>query len=63
MVTYKPNDIESYYNRGIVYYKKRECDKAITNFSEIIKRELDHADAYYNHGNAYRDKVDFGQAR
>ena len=46
MGTHKSNDTESYYNRGIAYYEKREYDKAIADFSEVIKREPDHADAY-----------------
>lgn len=49
MVSHKPNDTELYYNRGIAYYKKREYDKAIADFSEVIKREPNHADAYYKH--------------
>ena len=60
MGTHKPNDTESYYNRGIASYEKREYDKAIADFSEVIERDPSHADAYYNRGNAYRDKVDFG---
>jgi len=59
VVTHKPNDTESYYNRGIAYYEKREYDKVITNFSEVIKREPNRADACYNRGNAYCDNVDF----
>lgn len=39
MVKRKLNDTESYYNRGIAYYEKREYDKAIADFSEVIKRE------------------------
>lgn len=35
-----------YYNRGIAYYKKREYDKAIADFSEVIKRKSNNADAY-----------------
>ena len=31
-------DSTAYYNRGIAYYEKREYDKAIANFSEVIKR-------------------------
>ena len=53
VVTYKPNDTESYYNSGIANYKKREYDKAIADFSEVIKREPNHVDAYYNRGNVY----------
>ncbi|MCY3740628.1 MAG: tetratricopeptide repeat protein [Candidatus Poribacteria bacterium] len=62
MVTHKPKDTESYYNRGIAYYEKREYDKAIADFSEVIKRNSDHADAYYNRGNAYCDEVDCDKA-
>ena len=54
--------MELYYNRGIAYYEKREYDKAIAEFSEVIKRNPNHVDAYYNRGNAYWDKVDFDEA-
>ena len=63
MVTHKPKDTESYYKRGIAYYKKREYDKAIADFSEVIKRDPHFAEAYYNRGNAYWDKVDFDHVR
>ena len=43
-------------------YEKREYDKAIADFSEAIKREPNHADAYYNRGNAYCDNIDFAEA-
>lgn len=56
MGTHKPNDTESYYNRGIAYYKKRDYDKAIAAFSEVVKRKPDHADAY-------RNEIDFDLAR
>ena len=62
MVTHKSNNTESYYNRGIASYKKREYDKAIIEFSEFIEREPDCAEAYYNRGNAYWDTVDFDKA-
>ena len=60
--THKPNDTESYYKRGIAYYKKREYDKAIADFSEVIERDSNHAESYYNRGNAYCDNVDFDEA-
>lgn len=37
MVTHKPNDAKSYYNRGMAYYKKREYDKAIKGYSMEIE--------------------------
>ena len=55
MMTHKSNDAKTYYNRGMVYYKEREYDKAIGAFSEVIKRDPNHAEAYYNRGNAYKD--------
>lgn len=39
MVTHKSNDTKVYYNRGMADYKKREYDKAIADFSEVIKHE------------------------
>ena len=42
---------------------KREYDKAIADFNEVIEREPDCAEAYYDRGNAYWwGKVDFDKA-
>ena len=40
MIMQDITDSKSYYNRGIAYYKKREYDKAITEFSEVIARSF-----------------------
>lgn len=44
---------KAYYDRGIAYYKKHEYDKAIVEFSEVIKHHPNHVKAYYNRGNGY----------
>ena len=70
MVTHKPKNTQSYYNRGMAYYKKREYDKAIKNYNEVIKREPDCAEAYGARGEAWlhlkeweKAKVDLSSAR
>ena len=60
-MAHKPDDTETYYNRGNAYYKEREYDKSIVAFSEVIKRKPDHPDAYYNRGNAYYVGVVFAK--
>ena len=37
MVRHKSNNTESYYNRGMANYEKREYDKTITDFSNVMQ--------------------------
>jgi tetratricopeptide (TPR) repeat protein len=46
-------DAKSYNNRGIAYQKKRQYDKAISDYSKAIEINPRYADAYNNRGNAY----------
>lgn len=63
MVTHKPKDIESYYNRGITCYEQREYAKAIAAFSEVIKREPNYAEAYSARGEAWLHLKEWAKAK
>jgi len=41
------------YKRGVAYYRKREHDKAIADFTEAIRLSPKHAKAYRNRGIHY----------
>lgn len=65
-----PNYEEAYYSRGIVFYGKRQFDKAIKDYSMSI--DLNHnadifdkiykTNAYFNRGNAYFMKGQYDNA-
>jgi tetratricopeptide (TPR) repeat protein len=55
-------DAETYYNRGIVYEKKGQYDKAISDFTKAIEINPGHADAYYTRGVVYYYKKDYEKA-
>ena len=42
-----------YNNRGEVYYRKGEYDRAIADYDQALRLDADYADAYNYRGNAY----------
>lgn len=51
-----PNDIASYYNRGIAYAMSGKLRKAVLDFDKAIELGANHpdvADVYYNRGHTY----------
>lgn len=69
-IALNPNYEEAYYSRGIVFYGKRQFDKAIKDYSMSI--DLNHnadifdkiykTNAYFNRGNAYFMKGQYDNA-
>lgn len=57
-----PNNSAAYNNRGIVYRKLLNFDKALEDYTKAI--EIDHkdVDAYFNRGNTYRKLSNFDKA-
>jgi len=50
---YVEKDAEACTNRGIEYYKKKQFDKAIEEFTKTVDLKLNSAAPYYNRGCAY----------
>jgi len=48
-----------YHNRGVSYYKKKDYDKAIADYSKAVDLNPQFAEAYYNRGVAYSVKKKF----
>ena len=66
----KPNDAETYNNRGAAYYRKGELDKAIQDYNTTIALNSEFADAYSNRGEVWlhlreweKAKADFSTAK
>ena len=51
-----------YKNRGNAYYDKKDYDRAIADYSEVIRLDPKYALAFYNRGLAYYDKGDLDRA-
>jgi hypothetical protein len=57
-----PNYARAFANRGIVYGRTREYDRAIQDFDQAIRLDPDLALAFYGRGIAHYDKREFDQA-
>ncbi|MYK93686.1 tetratricopeptide repeat protein, partial [Candidatus Poribacteria bacterium] len=58
----KPDLLEAYLNRGIVYNNMDKVDEALENYNTAIQLDPSYTDAYYNRGFVYLDKEDLDQA-
>ena len=56
------NKTSARYNRGIVYRKRGDVDRAIADFNEAIQLDPKFVYAYYERGNSYKVKGDFERA-
>lgn len=52
----------AYYNRGIMYRRKKDNEAALQDYDEAIRLNPRFAFAWYNRGNIYRDKNDDDRA-
>jgi tetratricopeptide (TPR) repeat protein len=60
---YDPDSAKAYYNRGVQYHEEGDFDKAISFYTEAIKKKPEFVEAYYNRGLAYREgEGDYGRA-
>jgi tetratricopeptide (TPR) repeat protein len=53
---------DAYINRGNVYAKKHDYDRAIADYTKAIEVNPQYADAYFNRGNVYAKKHDYDRA-
>lgn len=58
----KPDMLEAYLNRGIVYNDLNKVEEALENYNIAIQLNPSYTDAYYNRGFAYLDTDDLDQA-
>ena len=58
----KPDFVEAYDGRGIVYAKKGDFERAINDFDKAIQLKPDYSNAYNNRGVTYLKKGDFERA-
>jgi tetratricopeptide (TPR) repeat protein len=61
-ITLNPEEIRSYFNRGIVYIQLDMHDEAIDDFNKVIALDPDYAEAYNNRAWAYLRKDMFDPA-
>jgi tetratricopeptide (TPR) repeat protein len=59
---YDPENIDSYYKRGLVYYVKQDYDKAVADFNQTIRINPEIAEVYSIRGDAYACKEDNDKA-
>jgi tetratricopeptide (TPR) repeat protein len=52
----------AFFRRGIAYYKSQQYDRAIKDFTSVIGRKPDFAEAFLGRGRAYHAKGDYDRA-
>jgi len=55
-------DAVEYVKRGNVFYKQRQYDFAIVEYTKAVHKRADYSDAYLNRGHAYYSKGEYGLA-
>jgi tetratricopeptide (TPR) repeat protein len=58
----KPNNNDTWFQRGETYFKKGDYDRAIADFTEAIRLHPRHIGAYTARGEAYSQKQEFARA-
>jgi len=57
-----PKSAEACFDRGLRHLEKKQWDKAIEEFSEVVRLEPKTAEAYYNRGLAWEEKQEWHNA-
>jgi tetratricopeptide (TPR) repeat protein len=57
-----PKNADTYYNRGLIYYKQRNFTQAISDFTKAIEINPKNAGAYNNRGVAYYIEREYRKA-
>lgn len=58
----KSDNAEAHYDRGVIYRKNDDCDRAIAEYTKAIKLKPNYVEAYRNRGTAYYHKGDYVSA-
>jgi tetratricopeptide (TPR) repeat protein len=61
LISHEPNVADHYYSRGFAYYR-RDPDRAIADFDQVIRLDPKHFFSYVHRGDAYRLKHDYDRA-
>ena len=56
------NSVQDYYNRATMYAAKGDNDRAIADYSQVIRLNPEFTSAYYLRGNTYTAKRNYDQA-
>ena len=57
-----PNFGRAYFNRGTLYYKRKDWDQALANYTKVLEIDPKDAEAYSNRGLVYYKKGDLERA-
>ena len=58
----KPDNADTYFNRGFSYEAKKDYDNAIADYARVIALDPNYAKAYYSRARVYQSKGDLKQA-
>lgn len=61
-ITQDPSNALLYYNRGHAWFNKREFDRAIADYSVVIRLNPENSSAYYNRGRSWFSKKEYEKA-
>ncbi len=62
-ITYTPNDVEAYKNRGYQYFQSKQFELAIADYCVVIKAKPENSNLYYLRANCYYSNHDLINAR
>ena len=62
IIELKPDDAETYFNRGRAYEETGDYTRAIADFNKAIELDPNHAEACVGRGRAYYETGDYPRA-
>jgi tetratricopeptide (TPR) repeat protein len=62
MIRINPGNVDAYYERGKACHKKRDYDRAITDYNKVIQFNPNSAPLYSMRGIAYMEKGNYDMA-
>ena len=55
LILNKPDDVEAYFNRGLLFFQLRQLEEAIKNYNKAIQIKPNYAEAFNNRGIAFQE--------